>query len=125
MEAESKIKWKNKDLNLCVICDKPLTSNSFWICQKCSNPTDITHKHVADDAYDIKSVCCNFDVDSNQSVTCSVECHQLLVDVMIKEKGEFKMITDIHSGKTHKVPLRDIIEKGINYSDLMNYPIVD
>ena len=123
--AESEIKWKNQKLNLCVICDNPLTSNSFWTCKKCSNPADITYRHVTDDAYDIKSVCCNFDVDSNQSITCSIQCHQLLVDILIKEKGEFKMITDTHTGKTHKVPLRDIIELVINHSDLGRYPIID
>jgi len=119
---KSSIKWINQKLNLCVICDHALTSNSFWICQKCNNPSDITTKHISGNAYDVKSICCNFDVNSNQSITCSVQCHKDLIDVMIQENGEFKMVTDIHTGKTHKVPLRDIIEKGINYSDLMNYP---
>jgi len=121
----SSIKWKNQKLNLCVICDIPLTRNSFWICQKCGKPSEITQRHVADDVFDIKSTCCNSDVNNNQSITCSVQCHKDLVDVMILEKGEFKMVTDIHTLKTHKVPLRDIIEKGINYFDLVNYPIVD
>lgn len=125
MMTDKEIKWKNKDLNLCVICDKPLTSNSFWRCQKCSKTSEITYKHVKDDIYDIKSVCCNFDVDNNQSVTCSVQCHQSLVDIMVKEKGEFKLVTDIHTLKTHKVPMRDIIEFGIKYSDLAKYPTMD
>jgi len=123
--AESEIKWKNESLNLCVICDQSLTSNSFWTCQKCSKPSEITYRHVTDDTFDVKSTCCNFDVDNNQSITCSVQCHQLLVNIMIKEKGEFKMITDIHTKKTHKVPLRDIIEFGIKYDDLGKYPIMD
>lgn len=121
----SKIKWKNESLNLCVMCDQSLTSSSFWTCQKCSNSAEITHKHVTGDIYDIKSVCCNFDVTNNKSITCSVQCHKDLVDVMIKESGEFKMITDIHTQKTHKVPTRDIIEFGINYSDLGRYPTID
>ena len=125
MEKESEIKWMNTSLKLCVICEKPLVSNSFWACQKCSKPSEITHKHVIDDIYDIKSVCCNFDVINNQSITCSVQCHQSLVGIMIKEnEGEFKIITDIHTGKTHKVPMRDIIEFGIDYSDLARYPTI-
>ena len=29
---------------------------------------------------------------------------------------------DIETGKTYKVPTRDIIEKGLKYRDLKNYP---
>jgi hypothetical protein len=55
-------------------------------------------------------------------VTCSEECHENLVYTLENEFGIYKKVVDIETGKTHKVPTRDIIEKGLKYRDLKNYP---
>ena len=36
--------------------------------------------------------------------------------------GEYKKVVDAETGKAYKVPVRDIIEKGLKYKDLINYP---
>lgn len=120
---QSEIKWENNTRNLCVMCSELVKSNSFWTCKKCSKVSDIIHKHVEGDLYDIKSVCCNHDVINNQSITCSVLCHENFVKTMIKENGEFKKVTDMHTEIIHKVPIRDIIEYGLNYDNLGKYPL--
>lgn len=55
-------------------------------------------------------------------VTCSDECHEKLVHRLEREFGIYKKVTDIETGKSYKVPTRDIIEKGLKYRDLKNYP---
>lgn len=55
-------------------------------------------------------------------VTCSDGCHEKLVDRLEREFGIYKKVVDIETGKTHRVPTRDIIEKGLKYRDLKNYP---
>jgi len=55
-------------------------------------------------------------------LTCSEECHRKLVEKLIREFGEYKKIVDAETGKAYKVPVRDIIEKGLKYKDLINYP---
>jgi hypothetical protein len=54
--------------------------------------------------------------------TCSEECHRKLVEKLIKGFGEYKKVIDAETGKAYKVPVRDIIEKGLKYKDLINYP---
>ena len=55
-------------------------------------------------------------------VTCSDECHEKLVDRMEHEFGIYKKVVDLETGKTHRVPTRDIIEKGLRQQDLRRYP---
>jgi len=55
-------------------------------------------------------------------LTCSEECHRKLVERLIREFGEYKKVVDVETGKAYKVPVRDIIEKGLKYRDLINYP---
>lgn len=56
-------------------------------------------------------------------VTCGKpECHEQLVANMISAFGEFKKIIRIRSGEAFRVPVRDIIEKGVNERDLDQYP---
>ena len=54
--------------------------------------------------------------------TCSEECHQKFVKKIIKEFGEYKKVVDAETGKTYKVPTRDIIEK-LRWRNLINYPL--
>jgi len=55
-------------------------------------------------------------------VTCSEGCHEKLIDRLEREFGIYKKVVDIETGKAHRVPTRDIIEKGLRYQDLKNYP---
>ena len=116
------INWKNAELQLCLICDKSLKENSYWICQKCHKmcATNVA-KELGNNMFDIKSKCCNADVISHRRQTCSDECHKKLITEMTKEFGEFKKITDIESGIAYKVPTKDIVEKGIQYEELPRY----
>jgi len=45
-----------------------------------------------------------------------------LVDRLEREFGIYKKVVDIETGKSHRVPTRDIIEKGLRYQDLKSYP---
>ena len=60
---------------------------------------------------------------SGSRVTCSDECHEKLVDKLESEFGIYKKVVDIETGKTHRVPTREIIEKGLRQKDLRRYPI--
>ena len=56
-------------------------------------------------------------------LTCSRECHEKLIEILIKKFGEYKKVIDAETGKAYKVPLRDIVEKGLKHEDLKNYPL--
>jgi predicted nucleic acid-binding Zn-ribbon protein len=59
-------------------------------------------------------------------VTCGKpECHEKLVQKMIAEFGEFKKVVRASTGQTFKVPIRDIIEKGLREQDLDKYPLCE
>lgn len=45
-----------------------------------------------------------------------------MVDRLEREFGIYKKVVDIETGKAHKVPTRDIIERGIRHQDLKSYP---
>lgn len=55
-------------------------------------------------------------------MTCSEECHEALVHRLELEFGMYKKVVDIETGRAHRVPTRDIIERGLRYQDLKNYP---
>ena len=55
-------------------------------------------------------------------VTCSEDCHEELVLRFELKYGIYKRVVDLETMKTHKVPLRNIIEKGLRQQDLKNYP---
>ncbi len=55
--------------------------------------------------------------------TCSEECHRRLIENLIEEFGEYKKVVDAETGRAYKVPTRDILEKGLRYKDLVNYPL--
>lgn len=60
----------------------------------------------------------------HREFTCSDECHKIFVDGLIKEFGEFKEVVDAETGKMHKVPTINILERGLKHKDLKNYPII-
>lgn len=49
-------------------------------------------------------------------------CRRELVDRLIAEFGEFKKVIRMTTGEAFKVPIRDIIEKGIREQNLDKYP---
>ena len=55
-------------------------------------------------------------------VTCSDECHEKLVQELEEKFGVYKRVADSVTGKIYRVPTRDIVEKGLSFGDLMNYP---
>ena len=54
--------------------------------------------------------------------TCSEECHERLVDEIVKAFGEFKKIVDLETGIAYRVPTREVLERGLMYEDLKKYP---
>lgn len=63
--------------------------------------------------------------ESRRILTCSEECHERLVEKLIRKFGEFKRVVDAETGKAHRVPIRDIIERGLKHEDLAKYPLWD
>jgi len=55
-------------------------------------------------------------------VTCSKDCHEELILRLELKFGIFKKVVNLETMKTHKVPIRDIIEKGLRQQDLKHYP---
>lgn len=51
-------------------------------------------------------------------LTCSQPCHDELVDRLVAQFGEFKIVVRASTGESFKVPTRDIIEKGLREQDL-------
>lgn len=117
----------------CIVCDAPITVGSYR-CVKCRQLcADVfaesidtkTHEGVEFGVVDIKSTCCNADVDTESRVTCSEKCHEEYVAALIDEFGETKKVTSTVTGKTHLVPTRVIIEQGLNHSDLEKHPVIE
>jgi hypothetical protein len=55
-------------------------------------------------------------------LTCSKECHDKLVESFIARFGEYKKVIRAGTGEAFRVPIRDIIEKGISEQTLDKYP---
>ena len=62
--------------------------------------------------------------DGQDRMTCGKpKCHEAFVDKMIASFGQFKKVTRMTTGQTFKVPIRDIIERGVREQDLDKYPL--
>jgi len=125
------MKLKNATIGICVICDKPIENNGMYMCKNCLgfcnvnvtnilSPSDKTVKGYF--LLDIKSVCCNSDVQLTNKITCSEACHEVLVQDLTKEFGEFRKVVTADGKKSYKVPVRYIIENGLNVDDLGQFP---
>ena len=69
-------------------------------------------------------VVCGSSIDSDiPRITCSVSCHEEFIELMEKELGKDKKVVDSETQIIYRVPLRDIIEKGIKQEDLHKYPV--
>jgi len=118
------MKLENSLNNICVICDKSLFDPSYWLCLKCNKPCETNIKEqISEDIFDVKSKCCNADVENSVKVTCSDNCHKIYVTQLEEKFGEFKKVVDQETGITYKIPTRDIIERGLKYSDVRTYPV--
>lgn len=118
------IHWKYTIDNLCVICRSSLDTRSSFICNKCHQVCDIVHSEISNQLMDVKSVCCNYDIELNQKITCGKKnCHEKFVIKMIQEHGLFKKVIDQTTNIAYKVPTRTIIEEGLKQEDLENYPV--
>lgn len=60
--------------------------------------------------------------EEGRETTCSDACHEKLVNCLIAEFGEFKKVMDVTTGIAYRVPTKDIIEKGLRWYDLNQYP---
>ncbi len=116
------IHWKNVKDNLCIVCKISLESPSYYICNKCTKVCKVIHSVVSPQIMDVKSVCCNADIESHQKITCGDYCHEKFIIKMIQEHGCSKKVVDIESGIAYKIPTRLIIEEGLRQKDLQNYP---
>lgn len=70
-------------------------------------------------------ICKEHIIDSNNSITCSTKCHEILVKFLEMIFGTVKKVVDIETNLEYIVPIRDIIEKGLSYDDLAKYPLWD
>lgn len=67
-------------------------------------------------------VICGTPYFGGRQFTCSESCHQELVNRLIAQFGEFKMVVRASTGEAFKIPTRDIIEKGVREQELDQYP---
>lgn len=114
--------------NKCVVCEKSINLVLRYQCTKCGRQYEPTYKDALEKSekhmiVDMKSNCCDADIDIFSSITCSEKCHEEYVKSLENKFGKYKKITDIESGITYRVPTRDIIEKGIKQEDLPRYPV--
>jgi len=58
-----------------------------------------------------------------REMTCSDGCHEALLAKMVAEFGEFKRVISKRTGKSYRVPTRDILDPGIREQNLAQYPI--
>jgi len=70
-------------------------------------------------------VCKKNNKSNFRKYTCSEECHKKFLQELINDFGEYKKITDMTTGKTYKVPIKEIFEHGIKQENLKNYSIME
>lgn len=111
----------------CIICKRHIESHVAWICRQCLKPCEVYTSRILEEKkdkmfIDVKSKCCNADVQSVGRMTCSENCHEEFIKFCEKEYGIVKKVVDDTTGISYKVPTRDIVEKGLYWKDLNKYP---
>lgn len=122
------LKLENTQNNICVICNELIERGSYWQCKKCRCMCQPAVTNFMDDnnhLTEIKSGCCDADVENHKKLTCSDTCHQKMIHHILQKFGPYKKITDSHTGLTYRVPTKQILEKGIAQEDLRNFPLWD
>lgn len=126
----SYINWNYKKLKKCVICGKPI-KESYFVCLYCKNPCEIylPEEYNLEIGYvttRIISKCCNGDISQEYvNITCSAQCHEEYVKEMEVNFGKYQTIFDNLNNVYRLVPLRIIIEKGINRDELDKFIILN
>ncbi len=129
------IKWINSEAGLCVMCDRRVGKAGHYVCLSCNRPCEVDFRKLGGDPQaprtlqlnavlflaDLKSRCCNYDVEVLSQITCSDDCHEDFVVALCAQFGEFKKIVG-PDGVARKVPTRTIIEKGLRTADLKRFP---
>lgn len=59
---------------------------------------------------------------SGWALTCSDDHHERFVRKLEDAYGAVQRVTSLHTGKTHLVPTRSIVERGLRHDDLPQYP---
>lgn len=57
-----------------------------------------------------------------RELTCSENCHEIFIERLIAQFGEYKKVVRMSTGIAYRVPTRDIIERGIREEELDQYP---
>lgn len=129
MNQDYQVNFENVKSHKCVICGNP-SGPELHTCLKCHKSclpvfeNSLKDKHEGSFVIlDIKSNCCNYDVETVSRITCSTDCHEKLVRHIEKEVGEYKKVIDQETGISYRVPTREIIEKGLTQKDLSKYPV--
>ena len=96
---------------------------SYWV-MTFTDGSEISFKFMAELTAPPSRVCsvCGDEIPEG-SLTCGGDCHEIAIDFIESQFGVYKKVTDEVSGITYKVPVRDIIEKGLKQPDLVNYPL--
>ena len=71
---------------------------------------------------ELTCIICGTPFQADNKVTCSQECHDRFVKLMEFKYGPTKKIIRETTGEAFRVPVRDIIEKGVREQDLDQYP---
>lgn len=115
-----------KEHNGCGNCPK-ITYKVFKNGMEMDDNEDLyAHLHfilseVIDDIGEAKCVICEAPCVQGK-ITCCDDHHEEFIQKMETQFGTYKKVLDMDTGATFKVPIRDIIEKGLKQQDLKNYP---
>jgi hypothetical protein len=69
-----------------------------------------------------KNLCVICDKPITGRMTCGYNCHEKFVQFCEMQFGASKKVIDLMTGISYNVPTRDIIEKGLKWEDLCDYP---
>lgn len=115
----------------CVVCHEPMDLMQISICIKCGMICNLVCSEILDTVdekgakflMDVKSDCCNADIEIISKLTCSEKCHIEYIRILEEKFGKVKKVTDSESRISYKVPTKDIIEKGLKWEDIKKYPL--
>lgn len=107
----------------CIVCETAEVVGPLYKCLLCGmSCIPEAHGDVMDGLVDVKSACCNADIQVLSKTTCSDQCHEKFVQYFETLVGKEKLVTSVATGKTYKVPTRYIIEQGLKGYELQNFP---
>lgn len=99
----------------CEVCQKKINGS---VCVVCEKNCEVV---MLPDGGGL-SHCCGAAILLRQ--TCGRDCHEVFIQNVERRYGKYKVIQDLETGRRYSVPVRRIIEKGIRYSELHEFPEV-